>query len=189
MFNFIKQTITHPLKTGAFAPSGEELTELITTSADLQSAKVVVELGCGNGVFTEQIVKKIGPNTFFFVIEINEDFIEATQKRCPNVMIYSDNAVNISKYLKQNGFDHCDVIISGLPFAFFNTKTQRELMDAISTSLKPQGKFLTFSYVHGLYFPSGKHFKDLLTKYFTSVAKSEVVLKNIPPAFVYVCIK
>ena len=41
----------------------------------------------------------------------------------------------------------------------------------------------------GAFAPSEKHFKDLLTKYLTSVTKSEVVLKNIPPAFVYVCTK
>lgn len=189
MFNFIKQFILHPLKTGAIAPTGDDLTELITDLADLKNTKSVVEFGCGSGVFTEKILSKISSETKFFALEINEEFAEATRKRCPTAIVYDDGAQNIGKYLKQNGSDFCDVIISGLPWAMFGEDIRKEILDAVSASLKPGGKFLTFSYVHGSFIPTGINFKKQLDAYFSKVEKSDVVLNNIPPAFVYICIK
>ena len=189
MLQFIKQFIFHPLKTGAIAPTGDDLAELITDLADLKNTDAVVEFGCGSGVFTEKILKKISPRAKFFALEINPDFVEATKERCPNAVVYNDSAQNIEKHLKQNGLNSCDVIISGLPWAMFGEETRMEILDAISGSLKPGGKFLTFSYVHGSFIPTGINFKKQLDAYFSKVEKSDTILNNIPPAFVYSCIK
>ena len=64
---------------------------------------------------------------------------------------------------------------------------QVQFLDEMMKVLKPGGRFVTFAYVHTLALPQANRFASLLPKYFTSVLKSPVVWKNVPPAFVYRC--
>ncbi len=183
--DFFKQFVLNPIKTGAIAPSSEQLSNLITDKAGLDKAKVVVEFGAGTGAFTEKILNKIKRGTEFIAFEINPEFVKATKKRCPEANIINDSAVNIRKYLKKKA----DVIISGLPFAGFNEKLQDKLLDSTVNSLKQNGKFLTFAYVHGVLLPHEKSFRDKLNQRFKEVKKTRIVWKNLPPAFVYIARK
>jgi phospholipid N-methyltransferase len=80
-----------------------------------------------------------------------------------------------------------DCIVSGLPWASFPESRQVEFLDEMMRVLKPGGQFVTFAYVHGLFLPPGRRFSRILPKYFSSISKSPVIWKNIPPAFVYRC--
>jgi len=184
---FLKQFLLHPVRTGAVAPTGEKLARLVVDSADLENAKVVVEFGPGTGVFTEKILQEISPAIKFFAIEVNPFFVEATQKRCPSAKIYLDSAENVGKRLTENGLEKCDCIISGLPWADFSEKKQKELLKAIVNALRPDGQFITFAYIQGLFLPFGRRFRKLLQKNFKKTERSKIVWRNIPPAFVYRC--
>jgi len=187
--SFIKQFFLEPKSTGAVAAASPSLASCVTNLADLSAAKVVVELGPGNGVITERIVKSLRPDALFFALEINPSFVEQTRKRCPGVLVYHDSAVNLKKYLDKHGVKKCDCVISGLPYASFGKGLQEELMCAVVDSLSVGGKFLTIPYFHGLFLPKGKRFRDLLSSKFGVVNQSKVVWDNIPPAFVYHCRK
>jgi len=182
---FLKQFLLCPSQTGAIAKSSEGLAELITETAELSKASVVIEFGSGTGVFTEKILQKIRAGTTFFAIEINGDFIEATRTRCPNVQTYQDCATNAGKYLNIHSHRYCDCIISGLPWASFSDELQDDLIDTILNVLKPGGKFLTFAYLQGLLLPGGRRFKKKLQAKFKKITTTPTVWMNIPPAFVY----
>jgi phosphatidylethanolamine/phosphatidyl-N-methylethanolamine N-methyltransferase len=62
-------------------------------------------------------------------------------------------------------------------------------LDEMMKALKPGGRFVTFAYLHGLLLPSAQRFADLLPQYFSSVTKSDIVWLNLPPAFVYRCVR
>ncbi len=189
MIKFVKEFILSPRKTGAIAPSSSELASTITDSVDMAMAKTVVEFGSGTGVFTERILKKIGDDTIFFAMEINPSFVEKTRKRCPDAIVYQDWAENVKKYLEGHGQSHCDCIVSGLPWTLFEEHEQNQLLQVISDSLKPNGTFVSFTYLGGHLSPGGRRFKKSLPNHFSQVSKSKMVWNNLPPAFVYSCVK
>ena len=186
---YLKEFIRNPIKTGAIAPSSASLAKLITKTANLKNTKSVVELGTGNGIFTEKILSRISPDCNFSSIEINANFVEKTRKRCPDAKVYHDSAENLKKYLATYNNQKCDCIISGLPWATFDKNSQNKLLNTVIDSLEENGIFLTFAYIQGLLLPNGKYFKNLLLRNFSTVKKTKIVWQNLPPAFVYYCKK
>ncbi len=157
---FIKQFFTNPLSTGAIHPSSDELAELITDTAELKKRNVIVEIGSGTGVFTEKICKKKNHNAGFFVIELNPLFVEHTKRRCPAVNVVEDSAANINLHLKNKGYNSCECIISGLPWASFDNNMQDSILQNLYDAMAPGAVFLTFSYVQSLLMPSGRRFRS-----------------------------
>lgn len=186
---FLKQSLTEPKKIGAITESSEELAEEIIAVANLKHAETVVELGPGTGIFTEKIVENMDPNTLFLALEINETFVEKTKERCPDVRVYNAGAEEICNYLSLHGKARCDCIISSLPFASFDEETQEKIFAAIDDALAPNGQFITFSYFYTSLLEEGKYFKKLLHRNFSTIEKSDMVWRNVPPAFVYSCRK
>jgi phospholipid N-methyltransferase len=182
---FLKNFIRRPVETGAIVASSRELAGVITEVARLDGAEVVVELGPGAGVFTEAIARRIDPGAAFLSIEINPEFVEATRARCPGVTVVHDSAVNTDAHLHDLGFDGCDRIICGLPWASFSEALQDEILETVTRILRPGGRFVTFAYRQGLLLPGGWRFRKKLENCFLRVTTTRTVWMNVPPAFVY----
>ena len=182
MLRFIRQFLSHPLKTGAVSGPSQEVANWIVNAAHLSNAKTVVELGPGTGVFTEKILERISDDTLFFAVEINPFFVKETKKRCPNAIVYEDSGLNMRKYLKKHGVDGCDCIISGLPWSCFEEELQENMLQAVVDALNPRGEFLASGYLPGaLFSPVGKKFRNMLHDKFDKVSISKILWKNIPP--------
>lgn len=187
---FMKEVVRNNKTTGAFGPSSRELAEAVTDLARLQDAKVIVEYGAGDGVFTEAVVRKMKPDAYFIAMEISAALVEATRKRCPTATVIHDGAQNALKYLKEAGHDHCDAVVSGLPWTRFDDALQNEILEATYEVLAPGGRFVTFAYATSPWFPSGKRFfGDKLPKRFSNVRRVGPIWKNIPPSYVYIAEK
>ncbi len=186
---FLNQFRKHILTTGAVAQSSQSLSKYITSLASLEKKDSVVELGSGTGVFTKEILKKLPPTSNFFAIEINEDFVDKTKECCPQAKVYNEDAKNIQKILNENNLENCDCVISGLPWSCFGKEKQEKLVENIHSSLEDNGEFLTFAYIQSQFLPQGIKFKKLLEEKFQTVTQTETVWTNLPPAFVYHCIK
>jgi len=189
MCSFIKEFLTKPTSTGAITSSSFELADLITDAAEVEKYNNIVEVGSGTGVFTEMICDKKLANSKFFVLELNQSFAQATKKRCPEINVFNDSALNINVYLDDLGYEGCDCLISSLPWASFNNETQDDILNSIYSALLPGGRFVTFVYVHSKVLPSGKRFKNKLKEMFGQVKQTKTVWKNVPPAFVYLVTK
>ena len=187
--NFIKQFISHPSQTGAIWPSSTELAHVITDAACLSEASVIVEWGSGTGVFTEQILQKKSRDALFFAMELNPDFVAATQARCPTAQVHHASAMETPGILAQHDRHHCDAVICGLPWAAFDESLQDALLDTLLDILRPDGRFLTFAYLQGLLLPAGIRFRRKLQSKFSQVMTTRTVWRNTPPAFVYVATK
>ncbi|MFQ5670593.1 MAG: class I SAM-dependent methyltransferase [Acidobacteriota bacterium] len=183
---FIREFARAPMRTGAFAASSHRLTGVMLDHAVLESASVVLELGPGNGSTTEQILKRVHPNTCFMAVEINPAFASATRRRCPQVTVHLDDALNARTHLEAAGETHCDVIFSGLPWASLGRARQDALLVVIRDLLRPGGRFITFAYLQGLLLPPAQRFQKKLRQNFTRVWTTPVVWRNLPPAFAYV---
>lgn len=186
---FITSFLKNPREIGAIAPSSKGLANLITDTANLKNKKCVVELGSGTGIFTKEILNKINPNCLFYSLEINQKFVKETRNNCPTAIVYHASALNIQKYLSMHNKTNCDCVISGLPWAIFKKEETKKILDQTYKSLKDGGEFLTFAYLPGNLLPCGIAFKRQLNEKFSSVNKTKIIWKNLPPAFIYHCKK
>jgi len=186
---YLKDFILQPKLTGSIVPSSPYLAETYAALADLPRRKCVVEIGPGNGCLTKTILSALSEEATYFAIEINPDFVRRFKKNLPEATIYEDSLINLPDYLRQNSVRTCDCIISGIPWSNFGAIEQEDYMQVMYDSLEKGGCFLTMAYFHSPATRRGGSYKQLITKMFDSVIVSPLVLKNVPPAYVYVCVK
>ncbi len=186
---FIKQVVQRPQTTGAIAPSSRAVADEVTRLVDFTSASTIVELGPGTGVFTEQLMQCMQPDTTFFALEINPIFAEATRNRCPQARVYTDSAMSIQHYLHTNNCSDAEYIVSSLPWTIFNETEQRRLLDTVMDNLAPGGTFISIVYLGSQLRSRGRHFTQTLPKRFSRVERHGPIWFNLPPTLVYRCIK
>jgi phospholipid N-methyltransferase len=189
LLHFLKEYLASPKHVGGLTPSSKHLAELVTETARVREAQSVVEFGPGTGAFTQVITQKLREDAQFIAIEIREDFVKLLDKRFPGVKVFYGSAVDVRKYLAQSGLDHCDCIVSGLPFALFEDALQEDLLDAAVDVLAPGGIFATFTYITSPFLPKGRKFYRRLVRRFSRVDKTRIVWRNFLPAFAYCCVK
>lgn len=178
-----------PGTTGAIAPSSPELCRLITNEASLEGASVIVEYGPGTGPVTKELIARKPGYAKLIAIERNEEFVVGLQERFPDLDIAHSCVQDLPDVLAARGETQADRIVSGLPWASFDTELQRDIMQVTHDTLSADGIFVTFAYVQGLALPRAWRYRSLLNQLFSDVKQTEVVWANMPPAFVYCCHK
>ena len=180
--SFLKQFFKQKKMVGSIAPSSRFLSAKMLNHLPLKQAKFIVELGPGNGVFTEKILAKMGDDSQLLVIELNEEFhkVLSTKITHPNFNLFHDSADQLGVLLQKMGGDKADIIISSLPLANFPIDLRDSLLDIIQTNLKEDGYFVQFQY--------SLQAKKYIKKRFPNT-KINFTPLNLPPAFVYSCQK
>lgn len=186
---FLRNFLRHPTQVGAIAPSSPSLVATMVDWFDWDSARNVVEFGPGTGVFTEAIAERLHPDAKFFAIEQSPDLVAATRSRCPGVTVYHDSVTNVAKLCRQESMDRVDAIVCGLPWASFSDSLQSEIMESTLGVLAPGAQFATFAYWQGVILPAGRRFSQRLRESFPEVKRSPTAWRNLPPAFVYRCVR
>ena len=186
---FLRTFLRYPARVGAIAPSSPALVATMVEWFDWPQARWVVEYGPGTGVFTEAVAKKMDPQAKFFAIERDPKMAAATRRRCPGVTVYEDTVTNVVDLCRLSSMPRIDAIICGLPWASFPSSLQTDALDATFKVLAPGGQFATFAYLQGMLLPAAKRFSELLEGRFATVQRSRIVWKNLPPAFVYRCVR
>jgi phosphatidylethanolamine/phosphatidyl-N-methylethanolamine N-methyltransferase len=186
---FLREFARRPSEVGAIVPSSSYLTTEIVRQAGVRNANVIVEFGPGTGSFTREILRQKKENAIFFGIEANCSLVKTLRRKFPKANIIAGSAENTLSILKKDNQSEADCIVSGLPWAAFPPSLQDKLLEAAIASLRPGGRFTTFAYLHGLLLPAGQRFREKLQETFSKVHLGRIIWKNIPPAFVYRCIK
>ena len=187
--NMFVQFLRHPVSTGTIFPSSRWLCRALAENAGLNQARCVVELGPGTGVVTRQIVASLRQDAFFFAVELNEKLIERLRAENPSISFVHGSAEDLVSILADRGKSSADAIISSLPWACFSDALQDRILDAVSASLKPGGRFLTYAYLQGTLLPGAHRLRKKLRGRFSKTDFSSVVWRNLPPAFLYRCTK
>jgi len=188
-WDFFREFVRHPASVGAIAPSSASLARIVASIINPARASVIVEYGPGVGTFTSKIMERIHPDARLIAIEKNHKMASLFRGRYPQVALFEDSVENLSAILKKAGVSKADYIVSGLPWATFNDKLQDRLMQVTVRALQKKGEFATFAYIHSLTLPAGRRFRAALQYHFSEVRQSPIVWRNLPPAFVYHCIK
>jgi phospholipid N-methyltransferase len=161
-------------------------------AVDLDRASVVVEYGPGTGAFTEHILPRLRPGTAFFPIELNPTMAAHFRRRFPALALQERSVQDLPHILAEHGLPAggaVDAIVSGLPWAAFPESLQRALLDVTRAALKPGGVMATFTYNTSMLTRAGRRFARVAAEYFTRIERGPTVLRNMPPAFVYRCVR
>jgi phosphatidylethanolamine/phosphatidyl-N-methylethanolamine N-methyltransferase len=184
---FLGAFLREPARVGAFVPSSPALARAMLRGCDLKNARTVVEFGPGTGAFTRLILERIGRQTAFLALELDDKHVRGLRQRFPGVNIYHDSAETVQQYLAEHRRKKADYIISGLPWANMPVQVQERILEVVLKSLAADGLFTTFAYVHARWLPGARRFRERLERHFAEVKISRIVWRNMPPAFVYRC--
>lgn len=178
----MRESLRNLRLTGSVAPSSRFLCRAIVSKIDPEKAKVVVELGPGDGVITRYILDRIKPDSQLVIFEINPVFVEKIRKdfHDPRITIIHDSAENMGVHFQSLGIEEVDYFVSGIPFVMLPESFTEQISQMCKEWLQMSGKFIQFHYSPLLY--------GLYRRVFGN-ARVEVVALNIPPAIIISCTK
>lgn len=181
--SFIYQYLINPRTVGALLPSSKYLSEKMLEEIDFEKADYIVEYGPGTGVFTRKILKRRKQKTIVVLIENNKKFYKLLKERFiqeKNLIIIHGSAEEIGKFMNHYQIPYVDYVISGLPFASLPQKVSTNILANTEKVLKEDGLFVTFQYTK---------IKISFLKHFFPNINIKKEIRNIPPAYVFNCMK
>ncbi len=165
----------------AVTPSSRFLVDRTVKAMDLAHAKIIVEYGAARGVMTKRILEKMRPDAKLLAIEFNADLYEELKDvKDPRMTAIQGDVREIEKILATHGLKGADVIVSGVPFAFFSGRGRHELLTKTSELLNPGGRFVAYQVT--------THLIPMLKDYFSNV-DIQFEVRNMPPHFVFTALK
>jgi phospholipid N-methyltransferase len=149
---FWRQFREHFHTTGSVLPSsrflGRALARYVGTNG---KGCRVLEVGPGTGAVTEQIVRRLGQQDTFDLVELNEEFVRRLNARFETEPSFQ-RVASRSRVLHQRvetlaDGEPYDVIVSGLPLNNFAVADVEHLLDVLMRLLKPGGTLSFFEYL------------------------------------------
>lgn len=181
---FLGKFLRNPRNVGSVIPSSQALAREMARAVPVDPQAIVVELGPGTGALTRQVVKVLAPGERFLAIDIDPEFCDNLRKRWPQIDCECGSAADMPKMLAARHWGGVNHVLSGLPFASLPAAISRAILAAVAQSLVPGGTFTTFQYVHAYATPPAVKFRKQMTAGFGPMVSRQVVIKNVPPAYV-----
>jgi phosphatidylethanolamine/phosphatidyl-N-methylethanolamine N-methyltransferase len=182
-WTFFRQWLKNPMGIAALSPSGRQLARQMIAELP-HGTRRVVELGGGTGVFTHAMIGHgIAPQDLL-VLELNEALYQHLRARFADVHVVCGDARELKSIASNDGFlaaGAADAVVSGLGLLSMTKRTQSEIIEAAFSVLKPDGRFIQFTYG-----PKSPVSRDLLGELGLSVRRGGFAWWNVPPACVYV---
>lgn len=175
--NLIKSIRT----SGTITPSSNRLIRRLLAPIDFAVARCIVELGPGNGCVTRALLDRMHPESILICLELNNDFATRLIKlNDARLRIYNACASSIRQILDELDIHEVDNVVSSLPLALIDDDVVTSILASVGANLREGGRFLQYQY-------SLKNYSDVKPAF--SDVKLKFTLRNVPPAFVYECIK
>jgi phosphatidylethanolamine/phosphatidyl-N-methylethanolamine N-methyltransferase len=179
----LRQWLKHPRRTAAIAPSSPELAAAM--AAELPpAARRVIELGGGTGALTEALLAHGVAAHNLLVVELNEAMHARLKRRFPQLRSVHGDARQLRAIAAEEGFvgdGMADAIISGLGVLSMDRSLQRDIYAAAFDCLPSEGRLVQFTYG-----PQPPLADEIARELGLGVRRAAFVLRNVPPATVYV---
>ncbi len=175
--SFLSESLKNLKEVGTITKSSGPMCKKMVAQAQLKAdAKVVVELGAGDGVITKHILQALSPDAVLLSFEVNPNFCELLRSiEDKRLIVIEDSAEHIKKYLSQYGFTEADAIISAVPFVAIPEELTFKILYACKDVMKQGAYYVQI------------HYSLLTRKIYRKVFGNVVthfVFRNLPPAFV-----
>jgi phospholipid N-methyltransferase len=175
---FLKGFLEHPMEVGSIIPSSRWMERRITRTAEIQSSKVIVELGPGTGGTTRALLNAMAPDARLLAIEINPGFCDLLTETIddPRLIVHHGSAADIPEALNKHELPAPDAVLSGIPFSTMPRTLGLSILESVKESLAPGGRFVAYQ------------FRDVvhtLGKRVFGPAQIQLELLNVPPMRVY----
>jgi phospholipid N-methyltransferase len=177
---FLRAFAAHPAQVGAVVPTSRHtvtaMLDLAGADFDWQDAKVIVEVGAGTGVYTEQILERVGAQTEVLAFERDPALARRLAARLrpayPNLTVCGD-AARLEEVLDGR---LTPLVVSALPWTSLKAEVRDRLLAMIGRNLAPGGSLLTIQY--------STHRERDFAGYFGRI-RHVWSLRNVPPAALY----
>ncbi|KQZ55852.1 hypothetical protein ASD53_13410 [Lysobacter sp. Root559] len=182
-WTFFRQWLKNPLRTAAVAPSSPELAAAMIAELP-DDARRVIELGGGTGAITRALLAAGIADHDLLVLELNEELHAHLHLRFPQVRVLLGDAGSLPELARANGYldeGPADAIVSGLGLLTMPQPLQLSLLAAAFECLRADGVFVQFTYG-----PAAPVADSVMRELDLHVHRGEFVLRNVPPATVYV---
>ncbi len=145
---FLKQFLRRPGMIGSIIPTSQTAIRALLDPIDWGTVRCVVEYGPGTGVFTREILRRMGPHARLIAIDTNELFIDYLRGAIHDSRLscVHGSAADVETALADNDQTQADYVISGLPFSTLPTPVADGIMDATHAAIRPGGAFLIYQY-------------------------------------------
>jgi len=165
---------------------------------DFRKVRNLVELGSGTGVITQEILRRMTPDSHLFALEINRNFVRHLRTCCRDtrLTVLPVDASDLLNQLASHKAGKIDVVISSLGLTGMRSEHRALIVRQVESCLTLAGIMTQFQYVTSLApvpdLPNRqlRRFQEgeFLRRYFPIVSAKPVFL-NLPPALVFTCRK
>jgi len=163
------------------APSTKYVVNRVIKAIAPEHCKTIVEFGPAEGVMSRKLLEKLPDDSSLIAIERNDNFVK-TLKKIDNKKLHvvHGDVKDVDAIVHKEGFKEIDVIVSGIPFSFFELQERHRLIKKIRSLLPPKGKFVAYQFT--------THLIPLLKQYFRKVG-TQFEIRNLPPFFIFTAFK
>lgn len=174
---FLRSFLAHPRRVGAVLPTSTRAVAEMLDMAELDQARLVVELGAGTGSHTKAVLARLGPQARLLAFEIDPALGAALRTKLTDsrLRVIEGSAEDVEDVLDGQ---LAEVVVSALPFTSLPAGVGRAILERTVRVLAPGGTLLVLQYSPLL---AGE-----LSRLFGSVRR-RVCLFNLPPAFLFAC--
>lgn len=175
---FFREFLRHPVMVGSIIPSSGKLIRNMLGRTDWPATRLFVEYGPGVGTFAEAILDRLGPDGMYLAIDTNREFVRFLRDRIadPRFVPVNGSAADVRQIIADNGHDHADYVLSGLPFSTLPPGIGPKIAAETHAALRPGGAFLVYQF--------NPRVKDFLVPHFERIDHAFEPI-NIPPAQLY----
>lgn len=180
-WDFFRRWMRNPRTVAAVAPSSRELAQRMVDELPA-GARRVIELGPGTGVMTRLLLTRGPGPDGLLAVELDPALQARLQARFPRLRVLHGDARRLDALAR--GFvapGELDAVVSSLGLLGMDEAGRGAVLAAAFALLRAQGRFVQFTY--GVRSPvSAAQLRGLGLQ----VRRGAFVLRNLPPATVYV---
>lgn len=180
---FLQAFLKNPAKVGSITPSSPDMAQTMLDGLKPSAGNIIIELGVGTGAITKFIQNIIPDGRSYLGIELDASLVKVLRKNLPDMNIVCGNAMEMEAIHRSSGLGKPGYIICCLPFVFLPSEVRDGVLAEVDKFMQQGCEFRTLQYAHGYYLPTARKFRSLMRKRYGKEHRSQLVVKNVPPAY------